>query len=38
LGKERSSLEEVVNTIVELETGCNDIDDLIDMAVEEVQF
>ncbi|WP_143760094.1 MULTISPECIES: peptide chain release factor 2 [Colwellia] len=35
LGKERSALEEVVNTIVELETGCEDIADLVELAVEE---
>ncbi len=35
LGKERSSLEEVVNTIVELEFGCNDIEELVELAVEE---
>lgn len=35
LGKERSSLEEVVNTIVELETGCEDIEGLVELAVEE---
>jgi len=35
LGKERSSLEEVVNTIVELETGCDDITELVELAVEE---
>jgi len=35
LGKERSALEEVVNTIVELETGCEDIAGLVELAVEE---
>lgn len=35
LGKERSALEEVVNTIVELETGCEDIEGLVELAVEE---
>ena len=35
LGKERSSLEEVVNTIVELESGCDDIKALVELAVEE---
>jgi len=35
LGKERSALEEVVNTIVELETGCTDIEELVELAVEE---
>ncbi|MBL4941735.1 MAG: peptide chain release factor 2 [Colwellia sp.] len=35
LGKERSALEEVVNTIVELETGCDDIEGLVELAVEE---
>lgn len=35
LGKERSSLEEVVNTIVELETGCDDIEGLVELALEE---
>jgi len=35
LGKERSALEAVVNTIVELETGCEDIEGLVELAVEE---
>lgn len=35
LGKERSSLEVVVNTIETLESGLNDAKDLLDMAVEE---
>ena len=35
LGKERASLEAVVNTIEELESGLNDCQDLLDMAVEE---
>ncbi len=35
LGKERSSLEEVVNTIVELENGCDDIEGLLELAIEE---
>ena len=35
LGQERSSLEEVVNTIVELESGCEDIEGLVELAVEE---
>ena len=35
LGKERSALEEVVKTIVELETGCEDIEGLVELAVEE---
>ena len=35
LGKERSDLEEVVNTIVELESGCEDIEGLVELAVEE---
>ena len=35
LGKERSSLEIVVNTIEELDAGLDDADDLLQMAVEE---
>ncbi|WP_170176786.1 peptide chain release factor 2 [Litorilituus sediminis] len=35
LGKERSSLEEVVKTIVDLETGCDDIEGLVELAIEE---
>ena len=35
LGKERASLEAVVNTIEELESGLIDCQDLLDMAVEE---
>lgn len=35
LGKERASLEAVVKTIEELESGLNDCKDLLDMAVEE---
>lgn len=35
LGQERSSLEGVVNTIVELETGCEDIEGLVELAIEE---
>ena len=35
LGKERASLEAVVNTIEELESGLTDCKDLLDMAVEE---
>ena len=35
LGKERSDLEVVVNTIVELESGCEDIEGLVELAVEE---
>ncbi|MFV1872949.1 MAG: peptide chain release factor 2 [Oleiphilus sp.] len=35
LGKERSSLEVVVNTIENLESGLNDAKDLLDLAVEE---
>jgi len=35
LGKERASLEEVVNTIDSLESGLGDADDLLMMAVEE---
>jgi len=35
LGQERSSLELVVNTIVELESGCEDIEGLVELAVEE---
>ena len=35
LGRERSSLELVVKTIDDLETGCGDAQDLLDMAVEE---
>lgn len=35
LGRERASLELVVNTINDLEAGCGDAQDLLDMAVEE---
>ncbi len=35
LGQERSSLELVVNTIVDLESGCEDIEGLVELAVEE---
>jgi peptide chain release factor 2 len=35
LGRERASLELVVETIDSLETGCGDAQDLLDMAVEE---
>ncbi len=35
LGRERSSLELVVKTIDSLDAGCNDAQDLLDMAVEE---
>ena len=35
LGRERASLELVVNTIDDLEAGCGDAQDLLDMAVEE---
>ncbi len=35
LGRERSSLEIVVNTIENLESGLNDAKDLLDLAVEE---
>ncbi len=35
LGKERSSLELVVNTIEKLDTGLNDSDDLLQMVIEE---
>ncbi len=35
LGRERSSLELVVKTIDDLEAGCGDAQDLLDMAVEE---
>lgn len=35
LGKERSSLELVVKTIDDLDTGCSDVEDLIELAVEE---
>ena len=35
LGRERSSLELVVKTIEDLEAGCGDAQDLLDMAVEE---
>ncbi len=35
LGKERASLEAVVTTIEELESGLSDCQDLLDMAVEE---
>ncbi|MCW9051596.1 MAG: peptide chain release factor 2 [Motiliproteus sp.] len=35
LGKERSELETVVKTIDDLEAGCGDAQDLLDLAVEE---
>lgn len=35
LGQERSSLEGVVNTIVDLESGCDDIEGLVELAIEE---
>ena len=35
LGKERSALEAVVNTIKQLENGCEDIEGLIELAQEE---
>ncbi|MBQ0730283.1 MAG: peptide chain release factor 2 [Oleispira antarctica] len=35
LGRERSALELVVQTIESLDMGCNDAQDLLDMAVEE---
>ena len=35
LGKERSALEAVVNTIETLDTGLDDAQELLDMAVEE---
>ena len=35
LGQERSALEQVVETIVELESGCEDIEGLVELAVEE---
>ncbi|REL30565.1 peptide chain release factor 2 [Thalassotalea euphylliae] len=34
LGKERSALEAVVNTIEQLEAGCEDIEGLVELAVE----
>jgi len=35
LGRERASLEMVVNTINDLDTGCEDVEGLIELAVEE---
>ncbi|NMP15023.1 peptide chain release factor 2 [Thalassotalea sp. Y01] len=35
LGKERSSLELVVKTIDDMDSGCEDIQDLVELAVEE---
>ncbi len=35
LGKERSSLEMVVETINDLDTGCEDVEGLVELAVEE---
>lgn len=35
LGKERSSLEAVVNTITAMDLGCEDIEGLVELAVEE---
>lgn len=35
LGKERASLEAIVNTIDELDAGCEDIDGLVELAVDE---
>ena len=35
LGRERASLEAVVATIEQLDAGCNDASDLLDLAVEE---
>lgn len=35
LGKERASLEAIVNTIDELDTGCEDIEGLVELAIEE---
>jgi len=35
LGKERSALEAVVNTIDTLDSGCEDIDGLVELAIEE---
>ncbi|WP_189377682.1 peptide chain release factor 2 [Thalassotalea profundi] len=35
LGKERSDLETVVNTIDELDAGCDDIEGLVELAIEE---
>jgi peptide chain release factor 2 len=35
LGRERAALEAVVNTITELDSGCNDIEELVELAVEE---
>nr|WP_279246084.1 peptide chain release factor 2 [Candidatus Litorirhabdus singularis] len=35
LGRERSALETIVNTIEQLDAGCTDASDLLEMAVEE---
>lgn len=35
LGKERAALEAVVNTIEELDAGCDDIEGLLELAIEE---
>ncbi len=35
LGKERASLEAIVKTIDDLESGCDDVDGLVELAVEE---
>ncbi len=35
LGKERSSLEAVVHTVNQLESGCDDVEGLVELAVEE---
>ena len=35
LGKERSALEAVVNTIQDLDEGCDDIEGLVELAIEE---
>lgn len=35
LGKERSSLEAVVNTITAMDLGCEDVEGLVELAVEE---
>ncbi|WP_440875737.1 peptide chain release factor 2 [Thalassotalea sp. PLHSN55] len=35
LGRERASLEEVVKTIETLESGCDDVEGLVELAVEE---
>ena len=35
MGRERASLETVVTTIEALDAGCDDADELLDLAVEE---